>query len=110
MLRDSFLANVLGIPATSLDQVMIERDRADRLLAHAERLVAELAHLVGVAHDHTAEAERRAEQRTVSGYVGTPINQASVLLDQAEHVAAELAALLADEFHTVTRRRARSAA
>lgn len=103
MLRDAFLAEVLGIPSTTLDHVMSERARADLLVANAERLVAELAHLVGVAHDHTTEAERRAEQRTVSGYVGTPINQASGLLAQAEDVAATLAALLADEFHTVTR-------
>lgn len=110
MLRDPYLANVLGVPATSLDHVMSEHARADALLADAEQLVAELAHLVGVAHDHAAEAERRAERYGSAGYIGTPINQAATLLDQAEHVAASLAALLADEFHTVTRHRARSAA
>lgn len=110
MLRDPYLATVLGVPATILDHVMSERDRAEQLVAEAERLVAELAHLVGVAHDHAVEAERRAERYGSAGYIGTPIDQARFLLAQAEDVAGTLAALLADEFHTVTRSRARSAA
>lgn len=109
MLRDAFLAEVLGIPATSLDHVMTEHARAERLVAEAERLVAEFAHLVGVAHDHADEAERRAERYGSAGFVGTPISQAAVLLDQAEELAAQLAALLADEFHTVTRARSLAA-
>lgn len=109
MLRDAFLAEVLGIPSTTLDHVMSERARADLLVAEAERLVADLAHLVGVAHDHAVEAERRAERYASAGYVGTPISQARALLAQAEDAAAALAALLADEFHTVTRARSHAA-
>lgn len=109
MLRDPFLADVLGVPTTALDHVMREHDRAVAVRDRAERLAADATHLVGVASDLAGDVAERLERRGASA-IAVPADQARVLLRQALDLLDELAVLLADDLDVVVRQRARKAA
>lgn len=105
-MRDPYLAHVLGIPVSSLEEHVSTRARVLDATAAIDGLVDDLAELISMATEMVEVAADRASRHRVAGIVGSPLAEALLDLAAAAQVAADLRSRIDADYAAVAERAA----
>ncbi len=105
-MRDPYLAHVLGIPVSSLEEHVSTRARVLDAVAAMSGLVDDVGELISLATAMVTLAADRAERHRVAGHVGSPLADALLDLAAAAQVAADLRSRIDADYAAVAERAA----